>query len=59
MVGVSGSLESGQYEKDGVTHYTTNVRAFNIDILEWPDDNKQGNEPNEDFHPIDSADIPF
>lgn len=61
LVGVNGSLETGQYQhKDGHTVYTTKVRAFNVDILEWPDDNKQSsNDPVEDFHPIDNNDIPF
>lgn len=60
LVGVSGSLESGKYQhKDGHTVYTTKVRAFNVDILEWPGDSKKENDLGEDFHPIDNEDIPF
>lgn len=60
LAGVSGSLQSGSYEKDGITRYTTDVNCFRLDILEWPDDNKQSsNDPVEDFHPIDNNDIPF
>ena len=30
---VEGHLEYGQYEKDGITHYTTNVVAENVILL--------------------------
>lgn len=63
LVAVQGNLRSGSYEKDGVTIYTTDINAFNVEILEWENDYNQSQEtddsPGEDFHPIDNDDIPF
>lgn len=72
LVAVQGRLQSGQYEKDGITRYTTEVVAFNVEFLEWGD-KPQGNSQDQgsstsdssdksdidDFHPIDNDDIPF
>ena len=37
MVGISGKITTGKYEKDGQTIYTTEVTANRIHIIEWPD----------------------
>ena len=55
MVGVSGHIQTGSYEKDGRKVYTTDVVADRLTIVEW---NKE--EPKEvqmEFIPDDS--IPF
>lgn len=51
LVAVQGSLQTGSYKnKDGVTVYTTDVIANNVEFLEWGDkDNKSNNDSqNED-----------
>lgn len=38
LVGISGRLQTGSYQnKDGVTVYTTDVVANNVEFLEWGD----------------------
>lgn len=34
LVGVSGRIQTGSYEKDGVKHYTTEVLANRVEFLE-------------------------
>jgi single-strand DNA-binding protein len=59
LVGVTGRLQSGKYEKDGRTVYTTDVIANQVEFLEWGD-KKENKEPAQDFKPIDTnEDIPF
>ena len=73
LVGVQGRIESGRYEKDGRTVYTTDVVANQVEFLEWGDTNKGNKSQNsgeykdnssnfgetEGFHPTDNDDIPF
>lgn len=70
LVGVTGRLQSGRYEKDGITRYTTDVVAQNVEFLEWGDsDNRDGAQSSdsqdtdysgiEGFHPAGNDDIPF
>ena len=35
LVGVQGRLQTGSYDKDGVTVYTTDVIADRVEFLEW------------------------
>lgn len=71
---VEGRIQTGSYEKDGRTVYTTDVIANNIQYLDWKDSNSQnGNNStftntttvNEqidylnDFAPVDDSRIPF
>lgn len=44
---VEGRLETGSYEKDGRTVYTTDVRASNVEFIDWKDQNpsQQGQAP--------------
>lgn len=70
LVGVTGRLQSGRYEKDGITRYTTDVVAQNVEFLEWGDgDNRNDSDSSsnsqddysgiEGFHPAGNDDIPF
>ena len=56
-LGISGHIQTGSYEKDGKTVYTTDVVADSIDFLE----SKQREEREEEFVPIEVADedLPF
>ena len=44
MIGVTGSMRSGKYEKDGVTHYTLDCWADRVQILGSP--KKKSDYPN-------------
>ena len=37
LVGVQGRLQTGSYEKNGATVYTTDVVADRVEFLEWGD----------------------
>ena len=57
---VIGSLQTGSYQKDGVTVYTTDVIANRVEFLDWGD-NKPAQEVDaapDGFSAIDE-DIPF
>lgn len=41
LIAVEGSIETGSYEKDGRTVYTTNVNAQNFQMLESKEINEQ------------------
>lgn len=72
LVGVQGRIQSGRYEKDGRTVYTTDVVANQVEFLEYGDSNSnksqasQGSqggfdgssdfEGPEGFHPTDNND---
>lgn len=62
LVGIQGKIQTGSYEKDGKTHYTTDVIAERVEFLQWAE-NKQPAQQNYDFPPADFAavddDIPF
>lgn len=47
MVGVTGCIQTGSYERGGQTIYSTDVIANHIDILEWP---KRDDEPKQAEH---------
>ena len=36
LIGVSGHIQTGSYEKDGARHYTTDVVVERFDFLERP-----------------------
>ena len=64
MVGVSGKITTGKYDKDGATVYTTEVTANRIHIIEWPDkdDAPEGFTQTENdgaFAALDDDEIPF
>lgn len=57
LVGVTGRIESGRYEKDGRTVYTTDVVASSVEFLEFGDKKESA---TEGFTPADDMrDIPF
>lgn len=59
MLGVTGSIHSGSYEKDGRKVYTTNLNADKVDFLSKVDktEEEQGRIPEGFTHLAD--DIPF
>lgn len=69
LVGVSGRIQTGSYEKDGQKIYTTEVIANSVEFLERADStNKPNTHSNDDddffngidgFHPVDNEPIPF
>jgi len=66
QVGVSGRLEINNYEKDGEKKSFTQVVGYNIDILEWSTNSKEGKTVNDDkyteedvFEVVDEDEIPF
>lgn len=61
LVGITGSLQSGQYEKDGITRYTTDINCNNITMIDWGDkkENTGDYQGNQDFHPVANDDVPF
>lgn len=62
-VGVTGRLQTGSYEKDGVKHYTTDVVADRVEFLTKPKSNNDvqaGNEEQlEGFTALEDDDVPF
>lgn len=58
QVGVTGSLQTGSYEKDGERRYTTDVIANRVEFLSKAE-NPQNNQPvPEGFAQLDE-DVPF
>jgi single-strand DNA-binding protein len=55
---IIGSLEYGKYEKDGVTHYTTDIFAKSAQLIGGKNDSQENGSPtiNPDFT---SDNIPF
>lgn len=61
MVGVTGRIQTGSYEKDGQRVYTTDVIADRVDFIggnDAPKDKPKQESIMEDFEAID-ADVPF
>lgn len=54
---VIGSLQTGSYQKDGATVYTTDVIANRVEFLEWGGE-KPAVDAAPEFTPVDE-DIPF
>lgn len=55
LVGITGRLQTGSYEKDGRKVYTTDVIANRIEFLEW---DKKPDAP-EGFMAVSENEIPF
>lgn len=47
-----GRIQTGSYDKDGVKHYTTDIVAEKVEIIDWNDSKKQA-APS-----YDNSDIP-
>lgn len=64
-VGISGSIRTGSYEKNGTRVYTTDVVVNNLDILDFKDSGKGYKEekkesPKDEFIEYDGQeDLPF
>lgn len=60
LIGISGRLQSGSYDKDGIKRYTMDVIVDEVEILEW---DKKGQAQSGDgfVSPVDGSDdeIPF
>lgn len=41
LVGITGRIQTGSYEKDGVKVYTTDVVADRVEFLEWGENSQQ------------------
>lgn len=39
-IAISGHIQTGSYEKDGVTHYTTDIVADRIEFIDWKNSEK-------------------
>ena len=64
MIGVDGRIETGSYEaKDGTRRYTTEVVVYNLDILEWGNQNNNDDDDDDEliegFYTIKNEEIPF
>ena len=60
LVGINGRIQTGKYEKDGKTVYTTDVLADRVEFLDWGDDKpKAKDEVQEGFSVLNDDDIPF
>ena len=55
---VIGSLQTGSYQKDGVTVYTTDVIANRVEFLDWGEKAQEVDAAPDGFSAIDE-DIPF
>lgn len=62
-VGITGHLQSGNYEKDGQTHYTTTVIVDKVTMIDWGDKTEKAEDKPEDPHDgysmIGDDDVPF
>ena len=54
LVGIQGRIQSGRYEKDGRTVYTTDVVANQVEFLEFGDKKESA---TEGFKPVDNDDM--
>lgn len=70
LVGIQGRIQTGKYEKDGRTVYTTDVLADRVEFLDWGDKNEGGggqaptakkpaSDVPEGFGTLTDDDIPF
>jgi single-strand DNA-binding protein len=58
LVGISGKIQTGSYEKDGRKVYTTDVVANNVYFLEWGEKAAKDNDIPEGFSQI-TEEVPF
>ena len=69
QIGVEGRIQTGSYEKDGRTIYTTDVLVNSITFIGSKNNSNGGNQQNSNnsqddyrddgFFPVDNGDIPF
>lgn len=66
-IGIQGRIQTGSYEKDGHTVYTTDIVVDSIDFLDSQANSQQqaqgqtfgGSNDAQGFFPIDNENIPF
>lgn len=58
-LGVSGQLQTGKYEKDGVTHYTADVICDQVDLIEPKGSGEAPANPEPAFKEVDDGELPF
>ena len=64
LVGITGRIQTGSYEKDGKKYYTTEVLADRVEFLEKAGGTAQNTAPTPTpvpagFNQLDDEDIPF
>lgn len=47
-IAIIGHIQTGSYEKDGVTHYTTDIVADRIEFIDWKNSGK-ASEPDGEY----------
>ena len=47
-IAIIGHIQTGSYEKDGVTHYTTDIVADRIEFIDWKNSGKVS-EPDDEY----------
>ena len=45
LVGIQGRIQTGKYEKDGRTIYTTDILADRVEFLDWPEEKPKDDTP--------------
>lgn len=59
---IQGRIQTGSYEKDGQTVYTTDVVVSNIEYIDWKDSNSNNNDyhhQEEQERPYSNSRVPF
>lgn len=62
---IQGRIQTGSYEKDGQTIYTTDVIVSNVEYIDWKDNNSNNYSNNYDYqetqqyNPVNDTRIPF
>ena len=60
LVAVQGRIQTGSYEKDGVTVYTTDVIADRVQFLQWPDKQEKQDDIPDGFQVLENGEeVPF
>lgn len=58
LVGIQGRVQTGKYEKDGRTIYTTDILADRVDFLDWGDKTENGGAKQSSESTKSSSDVP-
>lgn len=58
LVGIQGRVQTGKYEKDGRTIYTTDILADRVEFLDWGDKNENDGERQSSGTSKPSFDVP-
>ena len=56
---IEGKIDNGKYEKDGVTHYTTQIIASSIEFCEWKKEGAQSQQKEPYPYTDPNNDLPF